>query len=459
VQQRWPIDEAPSSPSDVMSWPITNVSGTPSGMRIATEKMPWNEDTVSIGVFINAGSRFETAENNGSAHFLEHLAFKGTQKRTREALEKEIENMGGHLNAYTSREQTVYYAQVLKEDAEQAVDILSDILTNSTLDPASIDRERAVILQEMENVYSESKEELIFDHLHENCFQDCGLGRTILGPVENIKRITRDDLIEYMNTYYTADQMVVVGAGAIDDHNKFTELVKDKFYKVPEKNRDRPRFEPSNFRGCEYDERWDDMEYVYVAYAYPTCAWDHYDSYPLMFIQQLIGQWDKKWIGGKFHVNPFVRWAYSDPSRPIAENFMAFNTPYTDMGLFGIYGQTHPYDLKYFMEATRREMNRIGYDLNEAMVEDTRERLKSTMMLSLGNTTQVMEEIGRQLLVHGRRIHPSEAFARVNDVDVNAIKYAAHRYLIDRDHAVAAVGCTMEMPFYTLFRMWAQHAY
>merc|ERR1712110_767886 len=123
--------------------------------------------------FIDAGSRYETEENNGSAHFLEHL-------------EMEVEDLGGHLNAYTSREQTVYYAQVMKE-----------------------------------NINGETKEELIFDHLHENCFQDCALGRTILGPVDNIKRINRNDLLEYIKTYYTADNMVIVATGAIPDHDTF----------------------------------------------------------------------------------------------------------------------------------------------------------------------------------------------------------------------------------------------
>ena len=125
------------------------MSGLENGLRIATESIPSNNNTVSVGVFIDAGSRYETEQNNGSAHFLEHLAFKGTNKRTREQLEMEVEDIGGHLNAYTSREQTVYYAQVLKQDLNQAVDILGDILTNSTLDKSAIERERSVILQEV----------------------------------------------------------------------------------------------------------------------------------------------------------------------------------------------------------------------------------------------------------------------------------------------------------------------
>ena len=240
AQQHGPLDCEYTDYSDVVRWPQCKVSGLENGLRIATENLPWNDNTVSIGVFIDAGSRYETEENNGSAHFLEHLAFKGTGKRTREQLEMEVEDLGGHLNAYTSREQTVYYAQVMKENMKDATDILSDILTNSLLDEQAIERERSVIMQEMENVYGETKEELIFDHLHENCFQDCALGRTILVPVDNIKRINRNDLMEYINTYYTADNMVVVATGHIPDHDAFVADIKDKFSALNPTNRHKP---------------------------------------------------------------------------------------------------------------------------------------------------------------------------------------------------------------------------
>lgn len=162
-----------------------------------------------MGVWIDAGSRYETAANNGVAHFLEHISFKGTQKRTQQQLEVEIENMGGHLNAYTSREQTVYYARVFKNDVPQAMEILSDILTNSLMDKDAIERERDVILREMVEV-NKVYEEQILDHLHETAFMGTGLGRTILGPEENIKRLTRDDLVNYVQTHYTANRCVTV---------------------------------------------------------------------------------------------------------------------------------------------------------------------------------------------------------------------------------------------------------
>merc|ERR1711871_733775 len=133
--------------SSIMNAPITEVTKLSSGVRVASETA--HGETATVGVWIDAGSRYETARNNGAAHFLEHMAFKGTSKRTQRQLEVEIENIGGHLNAYTSREQTVYYANVFKQDVPQALDILSDILQNSLLDEGAINRERGVILREM----------------------------------------------------------------------------------------------------------------------------------------------------------------------------------------------------------------------------------------------------------------------------------------------------------------------
>jgi processing peptidase subunit beta len=169
-------------------------------MRVATEAIPYAE-TATVGVWINAGSRFETDANNGTAHFLEHLLFKGTKSRTTRDLEVEIENMGGSLNAYTGREQTCYFARVMKRDVGKAVNILSDILLHSKLDERAVERERDVILREMEEVNKQTSE-LVFDHLHATAFQFTPLGRTILGPERNIRSITRADLAEYMATHY-----------------------------------------------------------------------------------------------------------------------------------------------------------------------------------------------------------------------------------------------------------------
>ena len=149
--------------------PFTEVSTLPNGLTVATESHP-HVQTATVGVWIDAGSRAETDATNGTAHFLEHMAFKGTHRRSQQALELEVENMGAHLNAYTSREQTVYYAKAFRQDVPQAVDIISDILQNSKLEEGKIERERDVILREQVEV-DKQYEEVVFDHLHAVAFQ------------------------------------------------------------------------------------------------------------------------------------------------------------------------------------------------------------------------------------------------------------------------------------------------
>merc|ERR1712107_250908 len=176
------------------------------GMRVASEDS--GAPTATVGLWIDTGSRYENAANNGVAHFLEHMAFKGTSKRTQTGLELEVENMGAHLNAYTSREHTVFYAKCLSGDLDGAVEILSDILTNSTFGQEEIERERGVILREMQEVEM-NLQEVVFDHLHAVAYQGTPLGRTILGPAKNIKSIDRNDLTHYIQTHYKGPRMVL----------------------------------------------------------------------------------------------------------------------------------------------------------------------------------------------------------------------------------------------------------
>lgn len=165
------------------------------GMRVATESTPG--ESVAVGVFIKSGSRFETDESNGSAHFLEHMFFKGSTNTTQSQLEKKVEQMGCRLNAYTSREQTVYYANVLKKDVGESLGILSEMLLQSTFDAAAIEREKRTILQEMEEV-EKVEEEVVFDNLHYTAYQTSPLGRTILGTEENIKNMSRELIVNYI---------------------------------------------------------------------------------------------------------------------------------------------------------------------------------------------------------------------------------------------------------------------
>src|SRR5258705_13077395 len=208
----------------------THLSTLTNGLRVATDRVE-TVDTVSLGIWIDVGTRHETAEINGVAHFLEHMAFKGTERRSALAIAEEIEAVGGHLNAYTSRESTAYYAKVLKEDLPLALDILSDILQFSTFDPAEMERERTVILQEIGQA-NDTPDDIIFDHFQAQAFTDQAMGRPILGQPEIIRRVSRDAVMGYLRDHYGAARMVLSAAGNLN-HDRIVELADKLFAAMP----------------------------------------------------------------------------------------------------------------------------------------------------------------------------------------------------------------------------------
>ncbi|HET7410286.1 MAG TPA: pitrilysin family protein, partial [Paracoccaceae bacterium] len=206
------------------------VDTLPNGFRIATERMP-GLASAAIGVWVEAGSRHERADQNGIAHFLEHMAFKGTGRRSALRIAEEIEDVGGHLNAYTSRERTAYYARVLEADVPLALDIIADILRNSALDQREIEVERGVILQEIGQAL-DTPDDIIFDWLQETAFPDQPIGRAILGPTERIRAFARDDIAGFIGAHYRPDRMILSAAGAVD-HDELVRMAERLFGDMP----------------------------------------------------------------------------------------------------------------------------------------------------------------------------------------------------------------------------------
>lgn len=435
--------------SDVLVTPATRVTVLPNGLRVATESHLALQ-TASLGVWIDAGSRFESAATNGTAHFLEHMIFKGTKKRSMRQLEEEIENIGGHLNAYTSREQTTYYAKVLKHDVPFALDVLADILQNSAFSKDRIERERSVILREMQEVEGQV-EEVIFDHLHATAFQRTALGRTILGPASNIKSITKENLSDYISTHYTAPRMVIAGAGALE-HQEIVELAGKLFSNLSTNPMTAAQFiekDPAIFTGSEVRIRDDDLPLAHVALAVMGAPWTDPDSIALMVMQTMLGGWNKNAGAGK-HMGSEL--AQKVAANELAESFMAFNTNYSDAGLFGIYTIAKPDKLSDLAWAIMHEFGRLIYRVSEDDVVRARNQLKACLLLHLDGTSAIAEDIGRQLLTYGRRLPLVELFARIDAVDAATVKRVARRFIYDKEIAIAAMGPTQDLPDYNWFR-------
>jgi len=402
-----------------------------------------------VGVFIDAGSRYESAETNGTAHFLEHMTFKGTSRLSQYELEVEFENMGGHLNAYTSREHTVYYAKVFKGDVPKAVNILSDMLTAPKLDEAAIERERGVILREMEEVNSQ-QEEVIFDMLHETAYQGSGLGRTILGPEENIRKISRRDLENYIKTHYTGPRIVVAGAGAID-HAALVELADKTFGGLPSAPKDglTVKHERATLVGSHLIHRDDSLPLAHVAVGFETGGWTNPHAFPLMICQTILGAWDRTMGAGPNVASPLCR---KVAEGGLAHSVSSFNTTYKDTGLFGVYSVAEPTSLALLQSAVMYEMVRLCHQVTDEEVARAKTQLKTVLLGSLDGSTAICEDIGRQVLTYGRRMTPAEIFARVEAIDTDAVRAAASSVVNDKDLAVAGVGNVHELPDMNWFR-------
>ena len=334
---------------------------------------------------------------------------------------------------------------------EYGVDILGDILQNSVLDAAAIDRERGTILREMEEV-EKMPEEMLFDHLHATAFQHSPLGRTILGPAENIRSISREYLVDYVAQHYTAPRMVVVGTGAVD-HDELVKHASQKFGKLPTHPttaQDLVRAEPAKFTGSEVRIRDDDLPYLNFVIGVQGVSWRDPDSIVLQVMQNMIGSWSKHTIIG---ANSGSELAQVVAANKLCSSYSAFSTNYHDTGLFGISTVAEPgSDLEDLAWAMCDSMTSMAYKVNDDAIARAKNNLKSNMLMSVEGTTAAAEEIGRQMLVYGRRIPTAEMFARIDAVDAAAIKRVASRLIKDNDIVLASIGPSQELPDYNWLR-------
>jgi len=228
-----------------------------SGLTVVTEHMPHLE-SVALGVWINSGARNETADEHGIAHLLEHMAFKGTARRSARQIAEEIENVGGEVNAATSTETTSYYARVLKDHVPLAVDILADILTESSFDEDELEREKHVILQEI-GAANDTPDDVVFDKFSEVAYRDQTIGRAILGTPETVQSFSTDEIRTYLSRNYTTDRMFVVAAGAVD-HATIVKQAEDRFSSLPKVPETKPVMDKAVYTGGEVRETRDLMD-------------------------------------------------------------------------------------------------------------------------------------------------------------------------------------------------------
>ena len=392
--------------------PADNVRVTTlaNGFRVATDRMD-SVETTSLGVWAGVGTRNEPAEHNGVAHLLEHMAFKGTRRRSARDIVVEIEDVGGFLNAYTGREQTAYFAKVLADDTPLVVDILADILQNSIFDADELTRERAVVLQEIGQA-EDTPDDIIFDHFQEIAFPDQAMGRPVLGRAEIVRELPRETVAGYMASRYRAGQMVLAASGQID-HDALVAMAEKLFAGLP--GGAVPPSEGARYAGG--DGRFArELEQVHLALGFHGVTYSDPDYYAAAVLSQLLGG------GMSSRLFQEIR-----EKRGLVYSIHSFTSSYADGGIFGIYAGTGEKEVAELLPVVCDELAKLPDDMSEPEVKRAAAQLRAATLMSREKPSARCEQRASQLLIDGRPITPAEAVARIDAVTIDDLVRLARR--------------------------------
>lgn len=399
------------------------VTRLPSGLAVVTDAMPHLE-TASLGVWVGSGSRDERPDEHGISHLLEHMAFKGTTRRTARQIAEEIEAVGGDLNAATSAETTAYYARVLRADVPLALDVLSDILADPTFDPNELRREQHVIVQEI-GASEDTPDDIVFDRLQETAFPKQPLGRTILGTPETVRSFDGPRLRAYLSRNYKAPDMVVAATGAVE-HRAVVSEVERRFASFAGPAAPVP--EPAHFGGGIHVEARD-LEQVHLTMALQGVPQRDPDLYSFQVFSSALGG------GMSSRLFQEVR-----EKRGLCYSIYAFHASYLDTGMFALYSGTAEADAAELMRVVVDQITEAAENLTEAEVARAKAQMKAGLLMALESSRARAEQLGRQMLAYGRPIPLAEIVGKIEAVTVKSARAAGRRLISGSRPAVAALG-------------------
>ncbi|MGB8623542.1 MAG: pitrilysin family protein, partial [Paracoccaceae bacterium] len=391
------------------------------GFRIVTESMPGMKST-ALGLWVSAGGRHERIEQNGIAHFLEHMAFKGTRRRSALQIAEQIEDVGGYINAYTSREVTAYYARVLEADVPLALDVIADIVLNPVFEPTEIEVERGVILQEIGQVM-DTPDDVVFDWLQEAAFPEQALGRSILGPSERVSAFSRDDLFGFVREHYAPDQMILSAAGAVD-HDEIVRLAEALFGHLEPAGVDAAS--PARFAGGERREVRP-LEQVHFALGFESPGYRDPEIYAAQIYASALG--------GGMSSRLFQE---AREKRGLCYTIFAQAGAYADTGMITLYAGTSERQLSELTDLTMSELARAAEDMTPAEVSRARAQMKAGLLMGLESPSARAERLARLLAIWDRVPDLEETIARIDAVTTGDVRDFAAR-LVGRGQAALAL--------------------
>jgi predicted Zn-dependent peptidase len=399
------------------------VSCLSSGLRVVTHAMDHLESS-ALGVWVAAGSRCEREHEHGLSHLLEHMAFKGTARRTAIDIAEEIEAVGGEVNAATSIETTSYYARVLRQDVPLAVDILSDILRNSTFDPQELTREQHVILQEI-GAALDTPEDRVYDLFTEAAYPGQPIGRTILGTPETVTAAGSPMLSAYLGEHYQGPSMIISAAGAID-HDQLVAISEEHFGGLASGSTPTPA--GARYHGGEVREQRELME-TQIMLGFEGVPYSSTDFHTAQILASILGG------GMSSRLFQEVR-----ERRGLCYSIYAFHWAFADTGVFGVHAATGPGDVDELMPVVIGELERAAHDLSQKELQRARAQLRAGLLMTLESPAARAGQIARQLLLFGRVIPTEELVEKIEAITIEDIRDLATRTFTGSTPTLAAVG-------------------
>lgn len=381
------------------------------GLRIVSLSRP-DTETVTVGIWVNTGSSAENEKNNGISHFIEHMVFKGSQKRTALQIAEDIENVGGKTNAYTSREHTVFYAHMLKNDLELAIDVLTDMLTAPTFNTADMDKEKEVVIQEIKQTYDDPGD-IVFDYFQQTAFADQPLGMSILGPKERVKAFVADDLRLYMNERYTADNMVVVAVGNLN-HSDFADMVAKRMSSIPRSGRKTTA--KQIYTGGSFIKNRK-IEQAQVLLGFPGFKRVCDDYYKAAIMSTILG--------GNMSSRLFQE---IREKRGLVYTVYSFSSSYTQSGIVGIYAGLNQDDIKTYIPVVANEIKKITQEkVTDKELDRVKVQFKAGIMMATESSSSVAEMLARQYLRFNRHIPMEEIISQIESINKDDVLDVAQR--------------------------------
>lgn len=397
----------------------------PNGVRVITEEIDYVR-SVSIGLWVGAGSRDEREGNEGISHFIEHMLFKGTKNRTARELAESLESVGGQLNAFTTKEFTCFYAKVLDENLDLSIDVLSDMFFNSLFDEKEIEKEKKVVIEEIK-MYEDSPDELIHDLFSEYVWNDHPLGKPILGTEESIHGLSREKILDYLGHHYAPDNLVVAVAGKIS-HEDVLKKLTPIFGEFKRGGKRILEGTPKEQAIQRYNTK--DTEQMHLIIGVPGLGQDDEDIYPMHIFNNILGG------GLSSRLFQEIR-----EQRGLAYSVYSYHSTYVDTGMFAIYAGTTPSNTQEVVEcilAELQEMRSNGITADE--LAKTKAQIKGGLYLGLESASSRMSRLGKTELCYDRVISPEEMVEKLEKVTLEDVKRVMNRLWVKDKLSLVMLG-------------------